>query len=182
MDFSIKDDLLIGAIQKESPNYSERESSEQIDLLIIHNISLPPGEFETGCVEQLFCNELDHSAHPYFSEIAHLKVSSHLLISRAGKVTQFVPFDKKAWHAGESAFEGRDNCNEFSIGVELEGTDYEGFTDIQYERLATVTKLLMLEYPNLNAQRIAGHSDVAPGRKTDPGPYFDWNNYRKLID
>ena len=135
MSFNIKNNLLIGATQKISPNCSQRENAEQIDLLIIHNISLPPGEFETGYVEQLFCNKLNPNVHPYFAEISHLKVSSHLFISRAGEVTQFVPFDKKAWHAGESIFDGKENCNEFSIGIELEGTDYERFTDIQYKKL-----------------------------------------------
>ena len=182
MSFNIKNNLLIGATQKISPNCSQRENAEQIDLLIIHNISLPPGEFETGYVEQLFCNKLNPNVHPYFAEISHLKVSSHLFISRAGEVTQFVPFDKKAWHAGESIFDGKENCNEFSIGIELEGTDYERFTDIQYKKLIIITNLLIQKYPGLNSRRIVGHSDVSPGRKTDPGPYFEWDNYRKFVN
>lgn len=181
MVFRIKNHLLDGAIHCPSPNWSERESGDIVDLLVIHNISLPPGEFETDCIAHFFCNELDTDAHPYFAEIAHLKVSSHLLINRSGSVTQFVPFDKKAWHAGESSFNGRTNCNDFSIGIELEGTDYEKFTDLQYEVLRTVSKLLMREYPNLVFERIVGHSDIAPGRKTDPGPFFDWKKYLKSL-
>ncbi len=182
MGFRIENHLLDGAIHCPSPNWSERESGDIVDLLVIHNISLPPGEFETGCIAQFFCNELDTNAHPYFAEIGSLKVSSHLLISRLGAVTQFVPFDKKAWHAGESSFNGRSNCNDFSIGIELEGTDYEEFTNLQYEVLCTVSKLLMQEYPNLVFEKIVGHSDIAPGRKTDPGPFFDWGKYRESLN
>ena len=181
MEFRIKNHLIDGAIHCPSPNWSERESGDIVDLLVIHNISLPPGEFETDCIAHFFCNELDIEAHPYFAEIAHLKVSSHLLINRSGSVTQFVPFDKKAWHAGESSFNGRSNCNDFSIGIELEGTDYEKFTDLQYKVLRTVSRLLMQEYPNLVFERIVGHSDIAPGRKTDPGPFFDWEKYLKSL-
>ncbi|NKB34200.1 MAG: 1,6-anhydro-N-acetylmuramyl-L-alanine amidase AmpD [Pseudomonadales bacterium] len=182
MAFQISNHLLDGAIQCPSPNCSERDDENEIDLLVIHNISLPPGQFETGCIAQLFCNELDTKAHPYFAEIGHLKVSSHILISRSGAVTQFVPFDKKAWHAGESTFDGRSNCNDFSIGIELEGTDYEEFTDIQYEVLASITNLLIQEYSCLNSERIVGHSDISPGRKTDPGPFFDWVKYRSVTN
>ena len=182
MNFRVSNHLLLEAIQCPSPNCSDRVDSAKIELLVIHNISLPPGEYDTGCITQLFCNELDANAHPYFAEIENLKVSSHLLISRRGEVTQFVPFDKKAWHAGESIFQGKENCNEFSIGIELEGTDYEPFTDIQYETLIAITNLLLREYPCLNSETIVGHSDIAPGRKTDPGPYFEWGRYRKAIN
>lgn len=182
MEFNISKHWLQGAESCPSPNCSNRDDEQDIDLLVIHNISLPPGEFETGCIADFFSNKLDHTAHPFFSEIENLKVSSHLLISRAGKVTQFVPFNEKAWHAGESQFQDRINCNDFSIGIELEGTDYEAFTDIQYEVLSVVSKLLMSSYPRIDLTRIVGHSDIAPGRKTDPGPFFDWNRYRDLLN
>lgn len=175
----INDSLLVGVNYVESPNQSDRSNAHAIDLLVIHNISLPPGQYGTGCVDQLFCNSLDSSKHPFFEEIAELRVSAHLLIDRLGKVTQFVPFFKKAWHAGESVFEGKPNCNDFSVGIELEGTDFEPFTDLQYQSLLVVTKLLLQEYPCLSPDRIVGHSDVAPGRKTDPGPYFDWSRFRQ---
>lgn len=175
----ISDSLLVSANYVESPNQSDRSNEHPVDLLVIHNISLPPGQYGTGCVDQLFCNSLDPSQHPFFEEIAQLRVSAHLLIDRLGNVTQFVPFFKKAWHAGESVFEGKPNCNDFSVGIELEGTDYEPFTDLQYQSLLDVTKLLLQEYPSLNPDRIVGHSDVAPGRKTDPGPCFDWSRFRQ---
>ena len=173
----INDGLFAGANYVESPNQSDRVGGSAIDLLIIHNISLPPGQYGTGCVDQLFCNSLDSSAHPFFEEISGLRVSAHLLIDRLGSVTQFVPLFKKAWHAGDSVFEGRASCNDYSVGIELEGTDFEPFTDEQYQALVGVTKLLLQEYPCLNSKRIVGHSDVAPGRKTDPGPYFDWPRF-----
>jgi len=175
---SIKHHQLVAARQIVSPNHSERSDSAKIELLVIHNISLPPGQYGGGYVEALFTNTLNPKEHPYFREIAHLTVSAHLLIDRAGRVTQFVAFDKKAWHAGESNFQGRVNCNDFSIGIELEGCDDEGFTAEQYQSLVSVTKQLMAEYPDLSAARIVGHSDIAPGRKTDPGPHFDWAYYR----
>lgn len=181
MEYRIINHLLSGVRQCPSPNCSDRHISDNINLLVIHNISLPPGEFGTTYIEQLFCNQLDSNAHPYFAEICHLKVSSHLLIGRSGEVIQFVPFNKNAWHAGESNFQGRNNCNEFSIGIELEGTDFEAFTDIQYRTLVGITNLLLDEYPCLNLERIVGHSDIAPGRKTDPGPYFEWDRYRSAI-
>lgn len=177
--YTIANGLLAQARFVASPNCSERGAP--VDLLIIHNISLPPGQFGTGCVEDLFCNRLDPDAHPFFTEIRDLRVSAHLLIDRLGDVTQFVPFDKKAWHAGESLHAGRSNCNEFSIGIELEGTDDSGFTDAQYDQLSAITKALFVQFPQLNAERIVGHSDVAPGRKTDPGPGFDWARYRRAV-
>lgn len=129
-------------------------------------------------MDELFCNHLDPDKHAYFAEIEQLRVSAHLFIARDGAVTQYVGFDRKAWHAGQSHFEGRDNCNDFSIGIELEGTDFEPFTSAQYDQLATVTDLIGQAYPQISAERIVGHSDIAPGRKTDPGPFFDWKRYR----
>ena len=165
-----------------SPNQSARPTDQKIDLLVIHNISLPPGEFGTGCVDQLFCNALDPARHPSFGELAELRVSAHLLIDRQGEVTQFVAFNRKAWHAGASVFQGRENCNDFSIGIELEGTDDQAYTTIQYETLMVLTRLLMQEYPLISSGQIVGHSDIAPGRKTDPGPSFDWRRYRQSIE
>jgi AmpD protein len=163
-----------------SPNCSSREKGE-ISLLVIHNISLPPGKFGGGHVEEFFQNILDPQAHPYFDEIKELKVSSHLFIDRDGSITQFVPFDKKAWHAGVSNFNGRENCNEFSIGIELEGTDELEYTQQQYDSLVEVSRELMVLYPLITKDNIVGHCDIAPGRKTDPGKAFDWNLYRSRL-
>lgn len=174
---TIKDNWLTDAVSIPSPNCSERPAGTEVDLLVIHNISLPPGEFGTGCVDKLFCNCLDPAAHPYFADISGLRVSSHLLIARDGSLRQYVPFNMQAWHAGESCFLGRERCNEFSIGIELEGTDELPFEHEQYQTLIRVTGLLMEAYPGLAVDRIAGHSDIAPGRKTDPGPCFDWQYY-----
>jgi AmpD protein len=159
-----------------SENCSERKT-EEISLLVIHNISLPPGEYGGGYIEKLFTNNLDPNDHAYFSEIYDLKVSSHLLIERDGSLVQFVPFNKKAWHAGVSSFEGRENCNEFSIGIELEGTDDDTYTEDQYRALIDITKVLMLVFQDIKKENIVGHSDIAPGRKTDPGKAFDWHYY-----
>ena len=163
-----------------SPNCSSREKGE-ISLLVIHNISLPPGKFGGGHVEEFFQNILDPQAHPYFDEIKELKVSSHLFIDRDGSITQFVPFDKKAWHAGVSNFNGRENCNEFSIGIELEGTDELEYTHQQYDSLVEVSRELMALYPLITKDNIVGHCDIAPGRKTDPGKAFDWDLYRSRL-
>ena len=161
----------------ESPNFSERPEGEKPSLLVIHNISLPPKQYGGPYIDQLFTNCLVCEDHPFFEEIAHLKVSSHLLIRRDGEIVQYVPFDKKAWHAGVSNFQGRAECNDFSIGIELEGCDDELFTEQQYDCLAEVTHLLMGLYPEITVGRIVGHSDIAPDRKTDPGPKFDWKRY-----
>ncbi len=163
-----------------SPNANERPHNE-ISLLVIHNISLPPGQFGGGYVSELFTNRLDPEGHPFFREIEGLEVSAHLLIERDGTLTQFVPFDRRAWHAGQSCFDGREACNDFSIGIELEGTDDQAFTDAQYRALKHVTRALLSAYPDLTPQRITGHSDIAPGRKTDPGPAFDWERYRSSL-
>lgn len=164
-----------------SPNCNERPDAGDISLLVIHNISLPPGEFSNGCVEQFFCNQLDHSAHPYFQEIEGVEVSAHFLISREGEVVQFVPLPERAWHAGVSCFEGRDGCNDFSIGIELEGTDSEPYSNNQYRSLIALTRTLMQTYPQITRERIVGHSDIAPGRKTDPGPAFDWARFKQAL-
>ena len=163
-----------------SPNFNERPEGE-ISLLVIHNISLPPGQFKTGRVQQFFQNQLDCSAHPFFETIAELKVSAHFLIERDGALTQFVSCLQRAWHAGVSSFEGRETCNDFSIGIELEGTDFEPFTDAQYQALTQLTRQLQAQYPAITSSRICGHSDIAPVRKTDPGPHFDWARYRASL-
>ncbi len=177
--FKIIDHWLHGAQRVLSPNHSERLPDTQISLLVIHNISLPPGQFGGPWISDLFCNQLSPDFHPYFAGICELRVSAHLLIRRDGVVLQYVPFSHKAWHAGESVFEGREGCNEFSIGIELEGTDELPFTDFQYEHLELITRLLITQYPAITPPRITGHSDIAPGRKTDPGPCFDWSRYRQ---
>jgi len=148
---------------------------------VIHGISLPPGHFGGAYIEQFFCNQLDRCAHPYFVNISDLRVSAHLLIYRSGEIVQFVPFDKRAWHAGESEFQDRKDCNDFSIGIELEGTDDTPYTDEQYLRLAEVTKTLFEHYARLSPEKIVAHSEVSPRRKTDPGPSFDWVRYRSLL-
>ncbi len=181
MELGIENHWLSTAQRVPSPNCSERQALEDISLLVIHNISLPPGEFGGPHIDELFCNKLDAKAHPYFADICALRVSSHLLIRRDGTVVQYVPFDKRAWHAGRSTFEGRAECNDYSVGIELEGTDDTEFTGIQYEQLAAITGLLLRHYPGITSARIAGHSDIAPGRKTDPGPCFDWARYRQSL-
>lgn len=152
-----------------------------VDLLVIHNISLPAGEFGGDYVEQLFTNCLDCTRHPSFDQLQGVEVSAHLFIDRGGEVTQFVAFDQRAWHAGVSSYCHRDNCNDFSIGIELEGSDDCPYTGRQYQVLAEVTSGLLEHYPSLRADRIVGHSDIAPGRKTDPGPAFDWQHYHRAL-
>ncbi len=163
-----------------SPNQDERPCGE-ISLLVIHCISLPPGEFGGGRVDELFCNCLSPEGHPYFRKIVDLRVSAHLLIDRLGGMRQYVPFHRRAWHAGISCFEGRERCNDFSIGIELEGTETAPYTEVQYRRLAEVTSILLQHYPQINPRRIVGHCDIAPGRKTDPGESFDWNRFHALL-
>ena len=164
----------------DSPNFSERLKKD-ISLLVIHNISLPPGKFGNDFIDLFFTNKLDPSKDPYFEDIHEMKVSSHLFIDREGQITQFVPFDKAAWHAGISEFNGKENCNEFSIGIELEGTDDLEYTSNQYETLIEATKTLMKAYPDIVADNIVGHSDIAPARKTDPGDSFDWDLYKSSL-
>ncbi len=170
-----------GVLRCPSPNADERPKDASVELLVVHGISLPPGEFGTPFVEHLFCNRLDDRAHPYFAEIAHLQVSAHLFIRRDGTLIQFVPFDKRAWHAGESSYCGRAQCNDFSVGVELEGTDDTPYEDVQYEHLVAFARLAMSAWPGVTPEHIVGHCDIAPGRKTDPGPAFDWNRVRKAL-
>ncbi|WP_075185838.1 1,6-anhydro-N-acetylmuramyl-L-alanine amidase AmpD [Teredinibacter haidensis] len=165
-----------------SSNCNRRPDNTEVSLLVIHNISLPPGEYGNGCVERFFQNQLPAGEHPYFSTISNLHVSSHCFIRRNGEVVQFVPFSKRAWHAGESCFDGDENCNDYSIGIELEGTDSEPYAEQQYHSLAALTKSIIHQYPKITKERITGHSDIAPDRKTDPGPSFDWNHYRSLLE
>jgi AmpD protein len=172
---------LPGVRHQPSPNADERIDGCAVDLLVIHNISLPPGEFGGPYIEQLFQNRLDPGAHPYFADIAGLRVSAHLLVRRDGAAVQFVALDRRAWHAGQSAFDGRERCNDFSIGIELEGTDDRPFAPAQYRTLARLTREIRVRFPAIDASRIVGHSDIAPGRKTDPGPLFDWDGYRAAI-
>lgn len=172
---------LSGAERRPSPNHDPRPPGATIDLLVIHNISLPPGDFSGAWIDDLFLNRLDAGAHPYFHRIAGQRVSTHLLIRRDGQLLQYVAFERRAWHAGVSRFAGRERCNDFSIGIELEGTDETPYTDAQYECLADSTIRIMRRYPGITGGRIAGHSEIAPGRKTDPGPAFDWVKYREAI-
>lgn len=168
-------------IRIESPNFDERPTDCEPSLLVIHNISLPPGEYGGPWIDDLFCDRLDATAHPYFSKIASLSVSSHILIRRDGEIRQYVSFDKRAWHAGKSCFEDRTACNDFSIGIELEGCDDEPYPAVQYQNLVELTTILQQRYPAILADRIVGHSDIAPERKTDPGPAFDWPRYREML-
>ncbi|MYM64718.1 1,6-anhydro-N-acetylmuramyl-L-alanine amidase AmpD [Pseudomaricurvus sp. HS19] len=168
------DGWLVNGSRQPSPNYDDRPDPEDVSLLVIHNISLPPGQFGTGCVQDFFCNRLDTAAHPFFAEIADLRVSAHFLLERDGSITQFVPTRGRAWHAGKSRFLGRGVCNDFAVGIEVEGTDTEAYTDQQYAQLARLTRALMARHPAITPARITGHSHIAPGRKTDPGPAFDW--------
>lgn len=164
-----------------SPNYDERPAHADISLLVIHCISLPPAEFGNNYIDQLFCNRLNPDDHDYFKTIHQLKVSAHVLIKRSGEIVQYVPFDKRAWHAGQSGYQGRERCNDFSIGIELEGTESIVYTDAQYQQLADVIKALLKTYPDLSTERITGHCDIAPGRKTDPGASFDWQRLAGLL-
>lgn len=178
----IKKHLLTDVDFISSPNYNLRPQGEDISLLVIHNISLPPGNYGQGYVQRFFQNKLPIDDYPAFATIAHLKVSAHLFIERNGKITQFVPFNLRAWHAGESIWRGRKNCNNYSIGIELEGTDTDPYTDIQYTQLGKITVLLLQNYPLLIRENIVGHEDIAPTRKTDPGSAFLWENYYNSID
>ena len=161
----------------ESPNFNDRPIDEDISLLVIHSISLPPKKYNTDHIERFFLNELDFSSHNFYKNIDGMKVSAHVLIKRNGEVIQFVPFNKRAWHAGVSSYKGKNDCNNFSIGIELEGSDDDIFEDIQYEQLSLITSLLIAEYDLITNDNIKGHSDIAPERKTDPGVLFDWDRY-----
>ena len=173
--------LLDEARQVPSPNFDDRPSGALMDLLVVHNISLPPGEFGGPWIDALFTNQLDSNAHPYFKDIHQMQVSAHALIRRDGEIVQYVPFHKRAWHAGKSNYCGRERCNDFSIGIELEGCDTREFEQSQYEQLARLIKALLQTYPQLSTEHIVGHSDIAPQRKTDPGPCFDWAKLRQML-
>ena len=173
--------LMRGVTQIASPNCDARPAAVQADLIVVHGISLPPGEFGGPWIDRLFTNTLPADAHPYFAEVASLRVSSHLVIRRTGAVTQYVKFTERAWHAGTSTYEGRTACNDFSVGIELEGTDTLDYEAAQYRTLAEAVAALCAAYPCLSPARVVGHSDVAPGRKTDPGPAFDWRRARRMI-
>jgi N-acetyl-anhydromuramoyl-L-alanine amidase len=173
--------LMSGARQIPSPNHDARPAGSVPELIVVHGISLPPGEFGGAWIDRLFTNTLPAQAHPYFAEVAGLVVSSHLCISRDGALTQYVSFNERAWHAGLSSYNGRSACNDFSIGVELEGADTVAYEERQYRALADAVAALCAAYPTLSPRRLVGHSDIAPGRKTDPGPAFDWTRVRRLI-
>jgi AmpD protein len=181
MRIDVADGRLIGVAEVASPNFDARPHGVEIDLLVVHAISLPPGKYGGGYVEKLFSNCLNAEEHPYFAEIRDFKVSAHALIARDGKVTQFVPFTERAWHAGESSFQDKSRCNDYAIGVELEGCDDEPFTPQQYKVLAELTVLIMKAWPAITWERVVGHSDISPGRKTDPGPFFEWETLRRLV-
>jgi AmpD protein len=170
--------ILDGARFVASPNCDERPPDTKIELVVVHAISLPPGEFGGPAIEQLFLNHLDPAAHPYYADIAALRVSAHFLVRRTGELVQFVPCSKRAWHAGVSQWRGRAACNDYSIGIELEGADDQPFEAPQYSALADLTRAIERAYPIAG---IAGHADIAPGRKTDPGPCFDWAHFRALL-
>ncbi|OAL77198.1 N-acetyl-anhydromuranmyl-L-alanine amidase [Acinetobacter sp. SFB] len=178
--FQVIEGQLIGARQVPSPNYNQRPEHTEIQLVVVHNISLPPSQFGGGYIEQFFQNQLDWSKHPYFQTIEGMQVSTHLLILRTGEVLQCVNFNDRAWHAGRSSYLAKKECNDYSIGIELEGSDDQPFEDVQYSVLAEVIATLQATYPKI-LQHLAGHSDIAPGRKTDPGPFFDWPKTRALI-
>jgi AmpD protein len=164
-----------------SPNCDDRPAGIEPDLVVVHGISLPPGEFGGPWIDQLFTNTLPPAAHPYFAGIADLRVSAHLLLRRDGEVVQYVPFQRRAWHAGVSSWQGRERCNDYSIGIELEGDDHSPYESAQYAMLARVIALLCRAYPRIGPDRVVGHSDVAPGRKSDPGMAFDWPRLRSLL-
>lgn len=186
MKYAHPDDQIIEgwlnfAVHRHSPNQNPRPNTTPLDLIVIHGISLPPGEFGGEAIDALFTNCLNPKAHPYFEAIYDLKVSSHVLIRRDGSIFQYVSFDERAWHAGPSCYQGRENCNDFSIGIELEGTDDCPYETDQYQSLGRVIRCLTAHYPHLTSERITGHSDIAPDRKTDPGPYFDWNRLQQML-
>ncbi|ODN42906.1 1,6-anhydro-N-acetylmuramyl-L-alanine amidase AmpD [Piscirickettsia litoralis] len=164
-----------------SPNYNERPQGEKVSLIVIHNISLPAGQFGGSDVESLFTNRLNCSQHESYQDLAELRVSSHFFIRRDGKIIQFVPVNKRAWHAGVSSYLGRENCNDFSVGIELEGTDDLAYEQVQYHVLVELCQALIDALPELSPEHISGHEHIAPGRKTDPGPSFDWAHFNRLL-
>lgn len=181
MQLDLKNGLIDSVRLQLSPNCDDRPDESDISLVVIHGISLPPGEFGGAGIDQLFTNTLDPEEHPYYEEVYQLKLSCHLLIRRDGELIQYVPFNKRAWHAGESVHDGREQCNNYAIGIELEGTDEQPYEAVQYERLAEVIKLLFDSYLKLDRNSIVGHCDIAPDRKTDPGPAFDWKKLQASL-
>jgi len=173
--------LLVGVTQVLSPHWDSRPAGVVPELIVVHGISLPPGEFGGPWIDRLFCGQLPAAAHPSFAAIAQLRVCAHALIRRHGAITQYVPFGERAWHAGQSSYSGRSACNDFSIGIELEGTDEAPYEDGQYAALAALIAALCRAYPTLSRERVAGHADIAPGRKTDPGPAFDWPRLHAML-
>jgi AmpD protein len=173
--------LLLSARQVPSPNCDDRPAGTVADLIVVHGISLPPGEYGGPWIDMLFTNQLPPDRHPYFAAVAELRVSSHLLIRRDGERVQYVPFHRRAWHAGASTYQGRERCNDFSIGIELEGSDDEAYEPEQYRALSEVIAQLCAVYPALSRERVTGHSDIAPGRKKDPGLFFDWPRLRAML-
>jgi AmpD protein len=173
--------LVVGVRQVLSPHRDSRPAGVQPELIVVHGISLPPGEFGGPWIDRLFCGNLPAGEHPYFATLAGLRVSAHVLVRRDGALVQYVPFGARAWHAGVSEWRGRPQCNDYSIGIELEGADDVPYEPAQYVALAALTRALLAAYPALSADRLAGHSDVAPGRKTDPGPAFAWGRLRALL-
>jgi len=172
---------LLGARRVLSPNCDDRPAECDVSLIVVHGISLPPGEYGGHWIDDLFTNRLDPGAHPYFAEISGLRVSTHILIRRTGELVQYVPFTHRAWHAGQSCYRDRQACNDFAIGIELEGQDDEPYEAVQYRQLATLVKTLRQRFPSIGRDDIVGHSDIAPGRKTDPGPAFDWGRLKTLL-
>lgn len=172
---------VVGVTWCPSPNFDMRPTDKQVDMLVVHNISLPPGEFGGHYIEDLFLNRLDPDAHPFFLDIYRCQVSSHFLIRRNGEIVQFVSVCDKAWHAGRSEWQGVPNCNDYSLGIELEGSDFKPFTSAQYFKLSELVKLLISFYPMITLERVVGHSDIAPERKTDPGPCFDWERFKNGV-
>lgn len=164
-----------------SPNFDARPAGAEVELVVVHGISLPAGEFGADAVTRLFCNELDPCEHPSFRDLEGLRVSAHAFIDRTGGITQYVSFLARAWHAGDSRFRGRSACNDFSIGIEVEGTDTVPYEPVQYEALAGLVRTLMARWPAIESDRVVGHADVAPGRKTDPGLSFDWGRFRRIL-
>jgi N-acetyl-anhydromuramoyl-L-alanine amidase len=173
--------LLAGVRQVLSPHFDARPKGIAPELIVIHGISLPAGEFGGPWIDHLFAGDLRPDAHPSFRDTAALRVSAHAVIRRNGSIIQYVPFGMRAWHAGQSQYQGRSGCNDFSIGIELEGTDEIPYTDVQYESLTALVTTLLSTYPTLSAERITGHCDIAPGRKTDPGPAFEWPRWRQML-
>lgn len=181
MQLSIDGDWVEGARRVLSPNCDSRPEGGDISLIVVHGISLPPGEYGGCWIDDLFTNRLDATAHPYFADIADLEVSSHVLIRRNGELVQYVPFTQRAWHAGLSSYRGREACNDFAVGIELEGQDEQAYEAVQYQRLAELITALRRRFPTIGEEAVVGHCDIAPGRKSDPGPAFDWTRLKSLL-